>query len=682
MKCYRLTLSSLCVVALSLLITACGGGALSNTGNGGGGNSNSNLKVTTSSMNTGTVGTAYTASLQATGGTAPYTWSLKSGALPAGLSVSADGTVSGTPTAAGTAGSLVFQVTDAGNNSASSGSLSLKVNSAVQVTTASLPSATQGAAYTSSLTATGGSGTYTWTLKSGNLPAGLSLNASTGEISGKPTAANIVSGLVFQATDTNTATGVSASLTLQVYNTLGCSSGAESNLGTQSYAFLIKGFEPSTGNLAPVTVIGSFTTDGKGGITAGEEDINSSGGAQSALAIIPTSSYSLGSDNNGCLLLTTSAGTTNLHFSVSTPNGSKVFTQGHVMLDNSSGTAARGAGILRLQDSSTFTAGLTGMYAFLFVGTDSYNGNFGMAGSFTAASGNFTDVAFDADDAGTLATGVTGGTGTYTTPDANGRGTTFITASGNTYNLNSVYYVVNSTEALFASTDAIATNPISSGRALATNSAQFTTAYLNGNYVGHATGLTTGDVPQVIVITANFDGTNSGTGTVIEDQGGNVTHWPASDFYAVDAATGRITFTGSFIAPVGYLVTGYNGVSVVLVSNDYPATTGILVPQPTDSTPASGTYSFGTDVDADFLTANQVGTFNLNAANFSGTESLSNPVTPFLVQNQNVSSTSSIGTDGTGSFWANHAVSSGSVIYFIDERAGTNTHPAIIEVTK
>ncbi|HTS04021.1 MAG TPA: putative Ig domain-containing protein [Candidatus Eisenbacteria bacterium] len=766
-------LSAFCVLALSLLITGCGGGALSSTGNGG--NNNSNLKVTTSSMTAATVGTAYTASLQATGGTAPYTWTLKSGALPAGISLSSDGSISGTPSAAGTAGSLVFQVTDASSNSASSGNLSLKVNpeaapvvqtavlndgnvgvaystaltatggtkpytwsiksgslpaglaldaatgaitgtptasgtsalvfsvsdfyntvglsgslsvkidSVVQVTTTSLPSGTEGAAYTSSLTATGGSGVYAWSLKSGTLPAGLSLNASTGEISGTPTAASIFSGLVFQATDADTAIGVSAPLSLQVYNALGCSSGAESNLGTQSYAFLIKGFEPSTGNLAPVTIIGSVTTDGQGGITAGEEDINSSSGAQSQLAIVPaSSSYSLGPDNNGCLVLTTSAGTTNLHFSVSTPNGSNVFTQGHVMLDNSSGTGARGSGILRLQDSSAFAAGLTGMYTFLFVGTDGASGNFGMAGSFASASGNITNLAFDADDAGTVATGITGGTGTYSATDSYGRGTASVSAliTGNPYNLDSVYYVINSTEVLFASTDLLKANPICSGRAFATNSADFSAAFLQNNYVAHATGLMVGGIPQVLIMTGSFDGVSAGSGYVAEDQGGTVTNWLATDNYAVDATTGRVTFTGTFITPVGYLVTGVNGISAVLVGNDYPATTATLEPQLANATPASGLYSIGSEMDADFLTGNQIGTFNLSSANFSGTESLSNAVSPFLVENQSVANSFTIGTNGTGTFWGNPAVSTGSVIYFIDERGGTNTHPAIVSVTK
>jgi hypothetical protein len=60
--------------------------------------------VTTSSLPTGTVGTAYSQTLQASGGIAPYTWSVSSGTLPAGLSLATStGVVSGTPTTAASA---------------------------------------------------------------------------------------------------------------------------------------------------------------------------------------------------------------------------------------------------------------------------------------------------------------------------------------------------------------------------------------------------------------------------------------------------------------------------------------------------------------------------------------------------------------------------------------------------
>ena len=57
--------------------------------------------ITTSTLPSATVGQPYSATLQATGGLAPYTWSLNDGALPTGLTLSTSGLISGTPTVAG-----------------------------------------------------------------------------------------------------------------------------------------------------------------------------------------------------------------------------------------------------------------------------------------------------------------------------------------------------------------------------------------------------------------------------------------------------------------------------------------------------------------------------------------------------------------------------------------------------
>lgn len=81
--------------------------------------------ITTTSLPAGTVGQPYSATLAATGGTTPYTWSLPSGQLPNGLSLSAQGTISGTPTQAGTA-SFTVQVTDA-NGLSQTASLSISI---------------------------------------------------------------------------------------------------------------------------------------------------------------------------------------------------------------------------------------------------------------------------------------------------------------------------------------------------------------------------------------------------------------------------------------------------------------------------------------------------------------------------------------------------------------------------
>ena len=74
-------------------------------------NPQNRLKITTSSLPNGAVGSAYSTTLTATGGTLPYSWTVTSGALPAGLTLSNDGTISGTPTSAGQS-NFTVQVTD------------------------------------------------------------------------------------------------------------------------------------------------------------------------------------------------------------------------------------------------------------------------------------------------------------------------------------------------------------------------------------------------------------------------------------------------------------------------------------------------------------------------------------------------------------------------------------------
>jgi hypothetical protein len=72
------------------------------------------LVIVTTSLPNGQVGQAYSEQLVASGGTAPYVWSLQAGStLPAGLTLSPSGLISGTPTAAGT-DTIVIQVTDSG----------------------------------------------------------------------------------------------------------------------------------------------------------------------------------------------------------------------------------------------------------------------------------------------------------------------------------------------------------------------------------------------------------------------------------------------------------------------------------------------------------------------------------------------------------------------------------------
>jgi uncharacterized repeat protein (TIGR03803 family) len=151
----------------------------------------SSLKVTTSLLATAAVGIAYSATLQASGGTSPYTWSLSAGTLPAGLTLaSSTGVISGTPTTAVASDAFTVKVTDSASNTATA-ALSLTVfgSTIVRITTTSLPNWTVGKAYSVTMAATSGTKPYTWSVYSGSLPAGLSLAASTGVISGTPTTA-------------------------------------------------------------------------------------------------------------------------------------------------------------------------------------------------------------------------------------------------------------------------------------------------------------------------------------------------------------------------------------------------------------------------------------------------------------------------------------------------------------
>lgn len=83
------------------------------------------LQVTTTQLAGATLSGAYSAALSASGGTAPYTWSLASGSLPTGLALSSSGTISGTPTSPGSF-PFTVQVTDAASHSASA-NLSINV---------------------------------------------------------------------------------------------------------------------------------------------------------------------------------------------------------------------------------------------------------------------------------------------------------------------------------------------------------------------------------------------------------------------------------------------------------------------------------------------------------------------------------------------------------------------------
>jgi hypothetical protein len=122
--------------------------------------------------------------VSASGGEPPYTWSVTGGALPAGMDLSHTGSLGGTPAASGDY-ALTATVTDA-LGATSSQSYTVTVDAQPNVATSELPDPVQTLPYDQQLAATNGSGSDTWQVTSGTLPAGLSLSSS-GEITGTPT---------------------------------------------------------------------------------------------------------------------------------------------------------------------------------------------------------------------------------------------------------------------------------------------------------------------------------------------------------------------------------------------------------------------------------------------------------------------------------------------------------------
>jgi len=176
--------------------------------------------ITTLTLPNGTINTSYTTQLSASGGTTPFTWTLTSGTLPAGLSLSSAGVVSGTPTTVGTSTFTVMATDSATIPFSSSQTLTLVVNApTLTITTASLANEVVGKAFSTQLTLTGGVAPYTWSVAGGALPTGVTLSAA-GVLSGSPAASGFYS-FTAQVKDTEPSPQVATKvLTFTVYNAL------------------------------------------------------------------------------------------------------------------------------------------------------------------------------------------------------------------------------------------------------------------------------------------------------------------------------------------------------------------------------------------------------------------------------------------------------------------------------
>jgi hypothetical protein len=257
------------------------------------------LQISTAALVPWTVNAAgYNQPLVSTGGAGPYTWSWAGEpdpltqlptALPAGLSLSTSGVVSGTPSKEG--GYQIRVTLTDGNGATVFKTLNLLVNSALKINTSSAVAGSVGILYSQAISSNGGTAPYTWSY-TGTLPAGLSFSAVSGLISGIPTESG-----TFPITIKNTdASGASVTMPLtitinpQIVNptpsisTTGLANmavGVPVNVtlaaegGTQPYVWSLIGgaFPPGVSlNAAGGTVVGSPTVAGNYSVVIQLED--------------------------------------------------------------------------------------------------------------------------------------------------------------------------------------------------------------------------------------------------------------------------------------------------------------------------------------------------------------------------------------------------------------------------
>jgi hypothetical protein len=160
------------------------------------------LSITTSSLPMATVGATYSTTLSASGGSGTKTWTVAAGSLPAGLSLSSNGVVGGTPTAPGTAS---FTANVSAGGASSQRQFSLGVAAGLAIAAPATKVAEVAVPLTIELNATGGSAPYRWELTQGSLPTHVGFigdqgNGSTALIKGVPATAGSFP-LTFRVTD-------------------------------------------------------------------------------------------------------------------------------------------------------------------------------------------------------------------------------------------------------------------------------------------------------------------------------------------------------------------------------------------------------------------------------------------------------------------------------------------------
>ena len=455
------------------------------------------LTITTASLLGGTASVEYgPATLNATGGSTPYTWSWSAQAgstLPAGLSIKTNadntGSIFGIPTTSGS-----FQVTVTVNGSAAGQTAKANLTIAIAavsknltIRTTSLPIGTVSTAYGPGgagavLTATGGTPPYSWSWASQGgstrvgLPSGLDISTNsdgTGLISGVPSGQGTFQVIVFVKDSAPTPVQVSANFTITIGAQLSCFTGPTTLCG--AFTFLAQGATGSS--TSPAMIAGSFVADGAGNITTGSLDRATT--THGLFNHLITGNFNVGPDGRGTLTINTKqmAGPVSITFSFAL---NSTGTYGYLFeSDDQTGSGDHVSGFLQEADPSKFNAAsITGGYALGLLGGTSDSAS-SRAFMLAAVSASGSDCGIASDGASvfinyksgtttpTLLRFACGSGGLSTIDPATGRGTVVLTLSNGPFSsqtLNFAFYVVDRSTLVFISTDQPGVNlPIMSG---------------------------------------------------------------------------------------------------------------------------------------------------------------------------------------------------------------------------
>jgi Putative Ig domain len=673
------------------------------------------LSVTTTSLPAGTYGAPYNPSVLAQGGVPPLTYtfaptaagSLPAGdiaGLPPGLSANTmTGLISGVPTKQTgvtypATYSFTVQVQDSSLPSPGQIqpptplplTITIQAPTAVVISTSSLPAGMTATGYTGTLQATGGVGSYTWTLVQGQLPAGLTLQ-SNGTITGTPFVVTTTNFFTVQVADME-----AVPMTATKQFNISVTAGINNNLLLKgSYSFLFNGFD-SDGFVA---IAGTLTADGAGHITAGSEDSNRISGVVTNATFTNPSSYSIDSngDGRGTLELTASIGQQMLTVDyqlVLDSNGNVRFFENNATTTNTDTLGTHGEGVMKpIQGSSFSNASFSGHYSFVFRGED-LNGMPSAFGASITPSGNSLTITGlgDFNDAGTFDGGAA-------SPQAFALSGVFSLIAGNRgsaqftfapspstpqVTMNFLFYFVSPSDLYFVEFDSSTTtgkptiNRLAGEMVLQNPSTKFNASVLQGSSVasGIAVNSSNSDVFAGLLTSTICDGVTAVNFSYDENSGGTITAPLFSGTCLVDPS-GHVAFNALGATPAAahiaaaYLTGPGQG---FLLGSDAGVTTGLLEQQiggpPYSNLTVMGTYVLSSPLIAESMVPNLLGELASNGGgSIAGTIDEIDPTgkIPNLGQAFSANFTS-LATNGRGTMTTNATVPVGfptSLIFYI-----------------